>query len=270
MDLACEELEQQEGHAAPVGTQGERAARPYGAHALGPGGAGGRPQRLGDEWYARLARRLPSEPLCRDLRDLLTSENAAARERAGYLLCLLEDPQLPQPNFLRWQRYLRERHGRGEHTRVRGNTTPAWYARRDVIVVRCPECASPATVRRDEHAPTGGGSQWNAACAGCGYSEHRTTRWPNARRDDGEAHDDIFGHALWLQTRCCGDNLLSADNLDELERIDRYLRARVRLRSGGVGYGPVPAGTRLPYWMMTAANQPELLTVIAHRRSTAV
>ncbi|MEV4135651.1 hypothetical protein AB0J72_26180 [Dactylosporangium sp. NPDC049742] len=230
--------------------------------------AASRPQRLGDEWYAKLARVLPREPLSGQLQGLLAAGDAVVRERAGYLLWLLDDPRRPQPKFSQWQRYLREQHGRGEHTRVRGRRTPAWFQYQHVVLVRCPHCVAQATVSPDEHEGLATDATWHAACAACGYSEHRSG-WTAIRRPaGGEAYGPIFGHPLWLQARCCGDNLLKADNLEDLDRMDRYLRARVRLGTDGTGYGPVPGETSLPDWMMTRDNQAELLTVIAHLRST--
>jgi hypothetical protein len=226
-----------------------------------------RPQRLGDEWYARLARVLPRHLLQARLTDLAADPDPVTRRRAGYLLLLLDDILSGKPTFAQWQRYLRERHGGGEHIRVRANAVPAWYERVDTILIRCPQCAAMGTVRRDPDVPRADGSTWHAGCGSCTFTNSRTTRWANGRGHPDEASEAVFGYPLWLQARCRDGNLLSADHLEQLDRIERYLLARVDLRGGGA-YGIVPGQTHLPEWMKPATRRAEVLDAIGRLRET--
>ncbi|MEV6964441.1 hypothetical protein AB0M47_04935 [Hamadaea sp. NPDC051192] len=223
-----------------------------------------RPQRVGDEWYARLAQVLSRQPLYEQLLALAESEDPGIRERAGYLLLVLDGAFPGRPSLRQWQRYLREHHGRDRHVRVRGSTGVPWFERDDEVLVRCPRCDGLASVRRDPNAPPADGRTWRAWCTECDYADVRVTR---QARCAGPATELIFGYPLWLQAECHGGHLFCVDNLEKLERFDRYLRARVDLRSGAQ-YGTVPAQTYLSSWMMQTSRRSELLAVIGSLRDS--
>jgi hypothetical protein len=64
-----------------------------------------RAQRLGDGEYARLARVLPPARVRAELAPMAESDDFTVRSRAGYLLWLLDDPELPHPKTAQWQRW---------------------------------------------------------------------------------------------------------------------------------------------------------------------
>lgn len=65
-----------------------------------------REHRIWDDEYARLARALPADLVRARLDPLAESADFTTRSRAGYLLWLLDNPQLPHPKPSQWRTWL--------------------------------------------------------------------------------------------------------------------------------------------------------------------
>lgn len=66
-----------------------------------------RDQRCEDRWYAALARRLDGPELRAALNECQTSTDGVVRLRAGYVLAVLNDPEMPV-TLASWRRWLAE------------------------------------------------------------------------------------------------------------------------------------------------------------------
>lgn len=83
--------------------------------------------------------------------------------------------------------------------------------------------------------------------------------------------DAPFGMPLWLQTRCCGENLW-AFNAQHLGLIERYISADLRERYSGPGGARSNSNlfSRLPRWMILARNRDKVLKGLARLRERLV
>ncbi|MBV1850795.1 hypothetical protein [Catellatospora tritici] len=229
--------------------------------------AAARPQRVRDQYYARLARRLPREPLYSRLVQLHESGDPTTRERAGYLIWLLDDPLQAAPKLSQWRRYLREHHGRTEHPHQAAQPdSNGWraYLAGTVVVCPRPDCAAPALTSRQPSADPY--DRRRLVCTGsCPPFEEPAPGYVYTRGEDPEVDAD-FGLPLWLQRRCRDGRTVWAFHARHLDTIERCVRARS-------GSGPVddawpgPYG-RVPGWMSTDRYREEVLAVIADLRAT--
>lgn len=91
-----------------------------------------------------------------------------------------------------------------------------------------------------------------------------TGTWWIEYRKYGGAVDPLFGLPLWLQVPCCGQ-ILWVYNVEHLDLLEAYIRARVRERQGTKGNHHSIA-VRLPRWMKLAHHRDPILKAIQHIR----
>lgn len=139
----------------------------------------------------------------------------------------------------------------------------------DEVLVECPACRGPATVRlhplEEERraGPYRARQEGRMSCTACGRSERRTAfvRWIH-----GPA-DTVFGHPVWLRTRCRG-NTLWAYNARHLDALEAFVGAGLRERRPGEGGTWMNRAwtSRIPRWLTSAKNRDEVLRCIARLR----
>lgn len=120
----------------------------------------------------------------------------------------------------------------------------------DEFLVVCPRCGRRAVLkdpgaRRD--APPA-----RLSCVHCGLAQIFDR--PSSARKDLQ---------LWLQTPCCGKTL-SALNAEHLDYLERFVRAEIRerVRDPEWGWSNRALVSRLPRWIQSAKNRPEVLLCI--------
>lgn len=135
------------------------------------------------------------------------------------------------------------------------------------FLVRCPKCESCATVTRIESdTPT---HPWSArfCCAACGSTKDGTLGgW-----SDRDPVDWVFGHALWLQTPCCGHTLW-AYNFKHLAFLESYISAEHRVglpdaKARELGIRNTTLASSLPEWMIRRKHRDDVLRSIRRLRS---
>jgi hypothetical protein len=126
----------------------------------------------------------------------------------------------------------------------------------DPILIRCPKCKSPGTLRLPKEASVKG--RWQArrffGCEACGHSFiwkpqsviHSISDWNTVL-------------PLLLQTSCCGKTLW-VFNEAHLSFIQDYASALIRERSGSSN---ASLASRLPQWIKSARNREAVLKAAA-------
>ncbi|MGF7036728.1 putative RNA-binding Zn-ribbon protein involved in translation (DUF1610 family) [Paenibacillus mucilaginosus] len=96
-----------------------------------------------------------------------------------------------------------------------------WYDFADHLQVRCPDCGKCAIVKPK-------------------ISEQQTSSYIKKKfflcNYCGKFEEEAGDHELWLKTTCCG-NLLWAYNIDHLNFIKDYVRAKIRESNYHEKYG---------------------------------
>jgi hypothetical protein len=145
--------------------------------------------------------------------------------------------------------------------------TVMWSFTNDVLV-RCPRCAEPARVLRPDGPAEG---RWRVSCLSCAYSKDTPG---NHRSFDNGSHDPVrdpvFRLPLWLQTSCCRGNLLWAYNVEHLDVLEAFVRARIRQKRCAVcGHSHHQRMIhKLPRWLSAAKHRDEVLTALGRLRAT--
>ncbi|MEU4245575.1 hypothetical protein [Actinoplanes sp. NPDC026619] len=138
----------------------------------------------------------------------------------------------------------------------------------DDILVGCPACAGPASVRADPDAdrPDATWLRRRLICAGCGH----TAEWDAPRHGAGRLlphltgpDDPYFGLPLWLRTDV-RRHVLWAYNARHLTLLEQYVTAELRERGPAVSCCSMTMIEQLPAWMKAAKHRPDLLRAI-HR-----
>jgi hypothetical protein len=132
----------------------------------------------------------------------------------------------------------------------------------DVWVV-CPACS-----RRAVHRPVRGG--WRLICEACGYTtDGADFRAGRSWRAPRTPREDRFGLELWLHTRCAGHELCVLGPA-HLEWLERWVAADLREREGGQWANNRAATSRMPRWIKSRANRPQVLRALARLRARAL
>lgn len=131
-----------------------------------------------------------------------------------------------------------------------------------VVWVRCPRCGAVALSQPLGAAAGQGFAPRRVCCSGCAY----TKIWQGrtiVRAQGGDALDDYFHLPLYLQTPCAGD-VLWAYNPAHLALQADWLGAalRTRRRDAASGWRNASALSRLPRWLKSAKNRPEVLAAL--------
>jgi hypothetical protein len=96
------------------------------------------------------------------------------------------------------------------------------------------------------------------------WLDPRTGRYWRGDLEPPPGRDEYFGAELWLQTTCCGGQLLWARNAVHLEYLVGFIAGE--LREDRVGYAPL--SYKLPTWMKEAKHRDEVLRKLARMRHT--
>ncbi len=96
-------------------------------------------------------------------------------------------------------------------------------------------------------------------CLQCGY----TKDWQKKVISRRTLCDWYFELPLWLQTPCCGETLW-AFNEAHLDFLERYVEAELRETTSRV----TPLSEKLPAWLISAKNRPEILKCLTRLRAT--
>ena len=136
------------------------------------------------------------------------------------------------------------------------------------ILVVCPQCADVASIIPKPKP----GSEENqrvtqrVSCGHCGYQAEETSQGYQSG-SSRQPTDPYFGLPLWLQ-RPFGDNVFWAYNLDHLDFIEAFIRARLReRRQGEHGWSNSGMVSRFPKWLKAGGNREKLLAAIKKLRS---
>jgi hypothetical protein len=143
----------------------------------------------------------------------------------------------------------------------------------DRFDVVCPSCKKPALVT----AKKGNHHQVSFSCAHCGSSKSwkgaHTVRYENKKVNPNEGHvciggpfDWYFHYPLLLQEKCCGE-VLWACNHKHLEFLESYVQAKQRKDNLEEFGGNRTLASRLPSWMISAANRDRVLKAIAKMKN---
>jgi hypothetical protein len=141
-----------------------------------------------------------------------------------------------------------------------------WRFSHEILVV-CPSCDGPATIRRE--------SAWAASprrltCTGCACTAEwiaRPTRgWWDHPEPDGPV-EPWFGRPVWLRAKVRG-RVLWAYNLEHLDLLEGYLAAGLRIRGTTGDCQEQTMLARLPVWMKSAKNRDDVLRTIRRLRTT--
>ena len=135
------------------------------------------------------------------------------------------------------------------------------------ILVVCPHCSQMAVV---VPIPGTEDNRWRhrrLACKHCGHqreARHHDSRYGSA----AQPVDPFFGRPLWLQ-RPLGDHILWACNLDHLDYIESFVRARIReRRQSEHGWSNAGLVSRLPKWLKAGGKREQVLATIETLRSS--
>ncbi|WP_031002347.1 hypothetical protein [Streptomyces sp. NRRL F-5727] len=142
------------------------------------------------------------------------------------------------------------------------------------ILVVCPRCGGRALVvpqpglAPPEHLGELLCTPRRLACPGCGavadhQPERRGAGIVGAR--PGGTEDPFFRRPLWLQTRCAGRILWAYDE-EHVDALAAYVGAHHRVRHASP---TLSMFARLPAWMKSAQNRPEVLAGLATLRTLA-
>ncbi len=135
----------------------------------------------------------------------------------------------------------------------------------DQLLVRCPRCARAARLTYQEEP------RYRLACAHCGH----TRDWK--RQENGGflmpgpgPRLAGFELELWLQVPCCG-SVLWGYNPAHVAELEALVGARLRERQRHPerGWANSSLASRLPKWVKSAKNRPEVLRALAALRSLA-
>lgn len=154
---------------------------------------------------------------------------------------------------------------RARATRARATRAPlADFA--DEVLAVCPRCEGPALVKRIDAATTDTAAPRRLVCRRCGHLQEQAGRVRAGAERQGR--DPVFGLPLWLATPCCGE-LLWAFNARHLEALEAFALARLRERRRDADHGWSNAGftSRLPVWIKSAKNRPEVARGLARLRA---
>ncbi len=141
------------------------------------------------------------------------------------------------------------------------------------IYVVCPKCENQAIVRSKGFMKNNEEKEIKLICPKCGlnkyYSETPKDKWTSERTSIeyetrnlivGTNIDPYFRLPLWLQKEM-PDGLLWAYNYEHLEFIENHIRAELRNRDNNAMQNK-SIGSRLPKWMTSKKNRPEMLNGI--------
>lgn len=135
------------------------------------------------------------------------------------------------------------------------------------IFVQCPHCNSSALVRPIDPNKTDYFAPRRFSCKACGASKSWSRQEIKILRL--KLVDNYFHYPLWLQTPCCGHSLW-AYNLQHLEFIEAFVRAKLRERKPDEQYGWSNRSlfSRLPKWIQSRKNQDQIIKAIAKIRES--
>ncbi len=123
---------------------------------------------------------------------------------------------------------------------------------------RCPNCGRRLSYRaRQSPWPT---AEYRVLRCTCGASSRQPQSVYDYPRGDGI--DPCSGLALWLAAPFRG-RVLWAVNADHLTYLENYVAAGLR----EVGPGNSRLGSRIPAWIKSAKNRPDLMRALARLRA---
>lgn len=144
------------------------------------------------------------------------------------------------------------------------------------VYVVCPKCGSQAIVRSTGNLNMMAGIDVKLVCATCGLNKYFSETGLKSESFKGGAGqtmpsltlgtnmDPYFRLPLWLQMEM-PDGILWAYNYEHLDFIEKHVGAELRNR------GSLPLnksiGSRLPKWMTSKKNRPEILKGIEKLRA---
>jgi len=163
------------------------------------------------------------------------------------------------------RRVTRSTKARGAGTRARaGRERVGDFA--DEVLLVCPRCAGPAVSKPLDPAAGDSAAPRRLACRRCGHLQE--SRPPSIAGLARVGHDDYFGLPLWLITPCCGE-ILWAFNARHLAALEAFALAqlRERRRDPAHGWSNAAVTSRLPKWIKSAKNRPEVEEAFARLRA---
>lgn len=133
----------------------------------------------------------------------------------------------------------------------------------DQVLVRCPKCDSRAVI--DDRS---GSSR--ITCGSCGYMQETEPKtrgvyvpylgYPRYSWSAGPS-------PLWLETECCGGEVLWALNQQHLDYLEAFVRSTDRTRQFPSVPGNRQPADKLPTWIKTRKNRDEVLRAIGRLRA---
>lgn len=139
----------------------------------------------------------------------------------------------------------------------------------DEVLVVCRGCGCQAVVRLHELSEARRAGPFRAnlegrfTCVHCGRGERKTAF---VRFIHGPA-DSVFGYPVWLSIPCCGQTLW-AYNARHLNALEAFVGAKLRERRSDpeLGWRNKAWVSRIPRWLIAAANREEVLRCIVRLR----